>query len=39
MGVDKLLAVIEWDRMSEKTLHIIALLGGLWGISCAITFS
>ena len=32
MGVDKLLAVMGWDRISEKTLHIIALLGGFWGI-------
>ena len=32
MGGDKLLAVIGWDRISEKTLHIIALLGGFWGI-------
>jgi uncharacterized membrane protein YsdA (DUF1294 family) len=32
MGVDKLLAVIGWDRISEKTLHIITLLGGFWGI-------
>ena len=32
MGVDKLLAVLGWDRISEKTLHIIALLGGFWGI-------
>ena len=32
MGVDKLLAVIGWDRISERTLHIIALLGGFWGI-------
>ncbi len=32
MGVDKLLAVMGWDKISEKTLHIIALLGGFWGI-------
>ena len=32
MGLDKLLAVIGRDRISEKTLHIIALLGGFWGI-------
>src|SRR5437667_11416206 len=32
MGVDKLLAVMGWDRISERTLHIIALLGGFWGI-------
>ncbi len=32
MGIDKLLAVIGWDRISERTLHIIALLGGFWGI-------
>jgi len=32
MGVDKLLAVIGWDRISEKALHIISLLGGFWGI-------
>ncbi len=32
MGGDKLLAVISWDRISERTLHIIALLGGFWGI-------
>src|SRR2546425_12314502 len=32
MGGDKLLAVIGWDRISERTLHIIALLGGFWGI-------
>ena len=32
MGGDKLLAVMGWDRISEKTLHIIALLGGFWGI-------
>ena|SRR5712691_12901260 len=32
MGVDKLLAVIGWDRISEKTRHVIALLGGFWGI-------
>ena len=33
MGVDKFVAVIDWgDRISEKTLHIIALLGGFWGI-------
>ena len=32
MGLDKLLAVIGWDRISERTLHIIALLGGFWGI-------
>ena len=29
---DKLLAVIGWDSISEKTLHIIALLVGFWGI-------
>ncbi|TLX99343.1 MAG: DUF1294 domain-containing protein [Thaumarchaeota archaeon] len=33
MGGDKLLAVMGWDRISERTLHIIALLGGFWGIS------
>ena len=32
MGLDKLLAVMGWDRISERTLHIIALLGGFWGI-------
>ena len=32
MGGDKLLAVMGWDRISERTLHIIALLGGFWGI-------
>ncbi len=32
MGGDKLLAVTGWDRISEKTLHIIALLGRFWGI-------
>ena len=33
MGLDKFVAVIDWgDRISEKTLHIIALLGGFWGI-------
>jgi uncharacterized membrane protein YsdA (DUF1294 family) len=32
MGGDKLLAIIGWDRTSEKTLHTIALLGGFWGI-------
>src|SRR5437660_8893678 len=32
MGSDKLLAVMGWDRISERTLHIVALLGGFWGI-------
>ncbi len=32
MGGDKLLAVMGWDRVSERTLHVIALLGGFWGI-------
>ena len=33
MGADKSMAVIDWGgRISEKTLHIIALLGGFWGI-------
>src|SRR5712692_1828306 len=35
MGGDKLLAVISWDRISERTLHIIALLGGFWESSSA----
>ena len=38
MGVDKLLAVMGWDRISERTLHIIALLGGFWGIILATLF-
>jgi len=32
IGVDKHLAVMGWDRISERTLHIVALLGGFWGI-------
>jgi uncharacterized membrane protein YsdA (DUF1294 family) len=33
MGVDKALAVAGWgDRISERTFHFVAVLGGYWGI-------
>jgi uncharacterized membrane protein YsdA (DUF1294 family) len=33
MGVDKVVAIANLgDRISERTLHFVAVLGGFWGI-------